>query len=44
MCVREATPSDVPAMLKLHERAVREVRSRGYTPDQIEAWLSGPRR
>ena len=43
MRLRQATAADVPAMVDLHGRAVREVCAREYAPEQIEAWLGKPR-
>ncbi|HJN16650.1 MAG TPA: GNAT family N-acetyltransferase [Armatimonadota bacterium] len=42
MNLRRATLDDVPAMVSLHARAVREVCSRDYAPEQIDNWLSKP--
>jgi len=43
MRLRQATAADVPAMVDLHGRAVREVCAREYAPEQIEEWLANPR-
>ena len=43
MQIRPATEADADAVLELHVRAIREVCSRDYTPEQIEAW-AGPKR
>jgi putative acetyltransferase len=40
MRIREARPDDAEAVFGLHERTVREVCGRDYTPDEIEAWLA----
>jgi putative acetyltransferase len=40
MRIRKATPDDAQAVFELHERTVREVCGRDYTPDEIETWLA----
>jgi len=39
MRIRKADADDAQAVFELHDRAVREVCGRDYTPDEIEAWL-----
>jgi L-amino acid N-acyltransferase YncA len=41
--LRTASEADVPAMVDIHARAVRESCSTSYTPEQLEAWLGKPR-
>jgi len=43
MHIRLATEADADRILELHVRAIREICSRDYTPEQIEAW-AGPKR
>jgi putative acetyltransferase len=43
MHIRPATEADVDCILELHVRSIREICSRDYTPEQIEAWV-GPKR
>ena len=43
MQIRHGTEADADAILDLHVRSIREICSRDYTPEQIEAWV-GPKR
>ena len=38
MIVRRYSPEDLPAVLSLFERSVREIASRDYAPEQVTAW------
>jgi putative acetyltransferase len=38
MMVRRYSPKDLPAMLALFGRSVRELASRDYAPEQLAAW------
>jgi ribosomal protein S18 acetylase RimI-like enzyme len=40
--IRPGLEADADAILELHVRAIREICSRDYTPEQIEAW-AGPK-
>ncbi len=42
MHIRPATEADADRILELHVRAIREICSRDYTPEQIQAW-AGPK-
>lgn len=37
--IRKANVDDAQAVFELHDRTVREVCGRDYTPDEVEAWL-----
>ena len=39
MNIREAVPTDIQDIYKIHTAAVREGCRPYYTPQQIEAWL-----
>jgi putative acetyltransferase len=41
--IRPSVEADADAILELHVRSIREICSRDYTPEQIEAW-AGPKK
>ena len=43
MHIRPATEADADGILELHVRAIREICSQKYSPEQIEAW-AGPKK
>ena len=38
MKIRRALPQDAEHIIQVHERSIREVCAKDYTPEQIEAW------